>query len=55
MARTPGRPPPDSRSDAAIRLATSTSAVTRSTLNATSGGRAATSVAPAVGCGSRGP
>ncbi len=51
-ARRPGRPSlPPSRMAAAIRLASSSVAGgSSSTLNATSGGRAATSVAPAVGC-----
>ena len=51
----PPSPPPDSRSSAATARATSTSPVSSSTLNAASGGRAVTSVAPAVGCGSAGP
>ena len=55
IARTPGSPPPDSRSSAAICRASSTSSVARSTLNATSGGRAVTSVAPVRGSIARGP
>ena len=46
-ARTPGKPPPASRTAAATARATSTSLVASSTLNATSGGRAPTSTAPA--------
>ncbi len=47
-ARTPGKPPPRSRTTAAIARATSTSSVARFTLNATSGRRAPTSTAPAA-------
>ncbi len=54
-ARTPGSPPPDSRSSAAIAAATARSSVSSSMLKAASGGRAVTSVAPAVGCGAPGP
>jgi hypothetical protein len=56
-ARTPGSPSsPPSRISAAIRRASaSVAGGASSTLNATSGPRAATSVAPAVGCGCGGP
>ena len=57
--RSPARPPippPDSRSCGGDRdRATPTSSVSSSRLKAASGGRAVTSVAPAVGCGSAGP
>ncbi len=57
IARTPGRPSaPPSRISEAIRRASATVAGGASwRLNATSGARAATSVAPAVGCRSRRP
>src|SRR5919199_6464709 len=57
IARRPGRPSrPLSRIRAAIALASSSVAGgASSTLKAMSGGRAATSVAPAVGCGRGGP
>ena len=54
-ARTPGKPPPRSRTIAAIARATSTSSVRRLTLNATSGRRAPTSTAPAAGSSRGGP
>src|SRR3954470_21424598 len=49
IARTPGSPPPLSRSSAAIARASPRSSLASSTLNAISGGRAVPSVAPAVG------
>ena len=55
IALTPAGPPPDSRRPAATAFATSTSELSSSTLNAASGGRAVTRVAPAVRCGSSGP
>ena len=54
IARTPARPPPDSRRPAATARAISTSALSSSRLKAASGGRAVTRVAPALGCGSGG-
>ena len=54
-ARTPGKPPPFSRTIAAIARATSMSSVARFTLNATSGRRAPTSTAPTAGSSSAGP
>jgi len=49
IARTPGSPPPSSRSSASIAPAISGLGVSRVRLKATSGRRAVTSVAPAVG------
>ena len=57
IARSPGSPSrPPSRIAAAIsRAVPKWLGGASSTLNATSGGRAATSVTPALGCGRRGP
>ena len=52
-ARTPGKPPPFSRTTAAIARAISTSSVARFTLNAISGRRAPTMTPPARSSSSR--
>ena len=54
-ARTPGKPPSRSRTARAISRAASTSAPTRLTLNAISGGRAPTITPPAAGSRRSGP
>ena len=54
-ARTPTSPPSRSRTEPAIRRASSTSSVSRSQFTAIIGGRAPTAVAPSRGCGDAGP